>query len=185
MEASRAGSAPMSEHCETVRFQLGALIDRELPEGGASEVERHLGACEPCRRFRGRIERLEALARDSARAPAVRPEDWARRFEAITVGLRVLALPVAGPVVRALGSAAAVLLVAAVAFPLLAPRPHPQAADRPAERELAVRPLPFRDAPGANEVEVLELGVDGYAATITLPEGDESPDAGVIVLSKL
>ena len=46
--------------CDELNAQLGAYLDRELEDGLAAQVERHLAACADCRE---REERLRALRR--------------------------------------------------------------------------------------------------------------------------
>jgi hypothetical protein len=154
--------------CEEADFRLGAYLDRELAGAEGAAVRRHLESCAPCRGALGRLERLEAVARDSARAPAVSAEDWARRRERAVAGARILRAGLGR--VRWVAAAAAALLASAVALPLLLPAPAPR--------------LPISMEPGANEVVINEFKVDGYDATLILPEDEDSSEPLVISLFK-
>lgn len=159
----------MNASCESHQSQLGPYLDRELPETGMAEARRHLEGCAACSGMLARLSRLEDVARASARAPAVSAAEWARVGERVRTRTRVLALP-GRHFLRAIAAAAAILIVSAVTVPTLLPTTSPR--------------LPISMEPGANDVVVTEIRLDGYAATIIMPGDDDSTDPLVISLCR-
>ncbi len=63
----------MTTGCETIRPQLGAFVDGELPDSRGERVQQHLTACEACRK---ELSHLESLARHLAGGtPATAPAE--------------------------------------------------------------------------------------------------------------
>ena len=83
-------------NCYRARRRLGAYLDGALSEGDAGWTERHVNACESCRREVGQIRRLKTLVVE----PATVPEpDWTGFWPGIVRGIedarrRVAPVPV-------------------------------------------------------------------------------------------
>lgn len=158
---------PNDERCREVEVALGPFIDGELEDARSAAVREHLALCPPCAAARGRLARLEAIARAAARPPAVAPGEWAERAARLSDSARVVRSPrFLRFLPGALAAAAAALLLATAAVPFFADRAGPP-------------PAP----PEQPSVEVLELFADGYMPAVIYPQDESQPL--VIVLSKL
>ena len=86
----------MRTDCHDIRQALGPFLAKELaadplsPEA-TSRVEIHLASCDECRRFRARLERLDALlaapapelSRDEIQLMALRARETSRRSRSV------------------------------------------------------------------------------------------------------
>ncbi len=66
----------MTMYCNSVRDQLSAYMDGEMPPALAAQVEQHLSACESCAKELGKFKQLSNLARDHVESAGL-PPAWA------------------------------------------------------------------------------------------------------------
>ncbi len=67
----------MGKHCGRILERLAAFVDQLLSADERAEIERHLGACPPCRTCAAEEETARIVLRARAsrlRSPAVPPE---------------------------------------------------------------------------------------------------------------
>lgn len=120
--------------CDSIREDLTALLDGELPPERRTVIEEHLARCDACRALRDRLRSLDRLLVEAL--PAAAPSrDFEARLRA-RIG-RQRALSAGGTWRTWIAAAAALLLLAVALFALFRPT-SPGAPSTPAQPVVAV-----------------------------------------------